>query len=274
METKGKRLDVELVERGLAASRQQAKNRIEAGRVLINGKPAGKASQMVKPEDVVTVTGEEDPFVSRGGFKLAGALERFDISMKDLVCLDAGASTGGFTDCLLQKGAKRVYAVDVGHDQLAEKLRQDARVVSMENQNIRYFTTETLPEQCDFACADLSFISLTKVLPAIGACVKQGASLVCLIKPQFEAGPGQVGKHGIVKDSRVHHKVLTQVCAEAAALGLTAIGLMPSPIKGQDGNTEFLVHWIKESKENGSLLLPELIEKALTQAKSLKEEAI
>jgi len=232
------RLDVALVQRGLAPSRERAQEAIRAGMVLVNGKRAAKPSLKVREEDRLEVTGDPIGYVSRGGLKLEAALDRFGIDPAGLVCLDVGASTGGFTDCLLRRGARRVYAVDVGRDQLHPTLRQNPRVVVMEETDIRQVTT--LPERPELAVVDVSFISLTLVLPAVVRLLAPGAVLICLIKPQFEVGPGGVGKGGIVRDPLLREEAVRKVQDAAARLGLLPGIVMPSPIPGTEGNQEFL----------------------------------
>lgn len=260
------RLDVRLVQDGLATSRERAKEWIRAGRVRVDGAVQTKAGAAVLPEAKLEVAGDPLPYVSRGGLKLEKALDVFQIDLTGRICLDAGASTGGFTDCMLQRGASVVYAVDVGHDQLAEKLRQDERVVSIENTNVRELSPEIIPQSCDFAAADLSFISLTKVLPAMSRCLGEGAELVCLIKPQFEAGRDKVGKKGVVKDPKVHRQVLTQVTAFCREQGLTVRQLTYSPIRGQEGNVEFLVHLVKSEEKGAGADLPALIQRVVQES--------
>lgn len=236
------RLDQALLRRGLYTSRQRAAAAVLAGRVTVDGSPAKKPGQAVGPDSVLEAR-EQQPFVSRGGSKLVGALERFSVDVTGCVCLDAGASTGGFTDCLLKRGAARVYAVDVGYGQLAWSLRNDARVVVRERLNARYLTEADIPEPIDLAVADLSFISLVKVLPAVLARMRVGGpcdTIIPLVKPQFEAGPAQVGRGGIVRDPAVHRQVLLRIAGECAALGWPVQRLMVSPLRGADGNREFL----------------------------------
>ena len=240
-----KRLDVLLFEKGLCPSRERAKTAIMEGIVYIAGQKAGKAGDMVDENAELEVRGNENAFVSRGGKKIEKALDYFNIDPAGLVVMDVGASTGGFTDCLLRHGAAKVYAVDVGHDQLDPRLKCDPRVVSMEGVNVRTLQPETLGELCTLGTADLSFISLTKVLPALCGCLAEGAPLICLVKPQFEAGKNRIGKKGVGKDRRVHRQVLEEVTAFAAALGLRPCGLKKSPIKCQEGDAEFLVFLYK-----------------------------
>jgi 23S rRNA (cytidine1920-2'-O)/16S rRNA (cytidine1409-2'-O)-methyltransferase len=232
-----RRLDLELVERGLAPTRSKAQALIMAGDVLVDGRTARKAGEMVDTSsDIVLV--EPPRFVSRGGEKLDHALTRFGIDLTDRICADFGASTGGFTDAMLQRGAARVYAIDVGYGQIAMELRNDPRVVVMDRTNARYL--ESLPDPIDFTAIDASFISLTKLFPAVTRVSKPNAGLVALIKPQFEAGKGEVGKNGVVRDNAVHTRVLQGVIASATEHGLQLVGLTSSPIKGPAGNIEFL----------------------------------
>lgn len=209
------RLDVAVFERGLSESREKAKALIMAGQVYLNGQKAQKAGDDVKPEDVIEVRGAPLPFVSRGGLKLQKAVESFGTELSGCVCMDIGASTGGFTDCMLQHGAKKVYAIDVGYGQLAWKLRTDERVVNLERTNFRYVTSEQVPEPVDFASVDVSFISLGLILPVLYTLLKDGGEAVCLIKPQFEAGRENVGKKGVVRDEKVHVEVIEKIAAFA-----------------------------------------------------------
>ena len=237
------RLDVALVARGLAESREKAQALIVAGLVSVDGRPAQKSAELVGPDAALTVQTAEG-FVSRGGEKLEHALQAFGVEVRGLVCLDAGASTGGFTDVLLRRGAERVYAVDVGHGQLDWRLRRDPRVVVMERTNVR--TLEALPEPIDVAVADVSFISLRLVLPAISRLARPGAPIVALVKPQFEAGKDQVPRGGVVRDPATHRRVLLDLWGWALANDLTPRGLTPSPIRGPAGNVEFLL-WLTNS---------------------------
>lgn len=233
------RLDNLLVERGLLESRSKARALIMAGKVRVEGQVVVKAGVQVSPEAKVTVE-SDPPYVSRGGVKLAAALDEFKIDPAGAVCADVGASTGGFTDALLQWGARRVYAIDVGYGQLAWKLRQDERVIVMERTNARYL--EALPDPIDLVTIDASFISLKLLLPAVIKWIAAPAQLVVLVKPQFEAGREQVGKGGVVREAGVHRQVLAQNVAYAQQLGLEILGLMPSPITGPAGNHEFLLY--------------------------------
>ncbi len=231
------RLDLALVERGLATTRSRAQALILAGDVLVNGRPAQKAGEPVEESTAIAIV-EGPRFVSRGGDKLEHALARFGIDLTGAVCADIGASTGGFTDAMLQHGAARVFAIDVGYGQIALRLRNDPRVVVMDRTNARYL--ESLPAPVDFTSIDASFISLSKLFPAVLRISKPDASVVALIKPQFEAGKGEIGKKGVVRDSATHQRVLLDVVREAAAQGLTLRGLTASPLKGPAGNIEFL----------------------------------
>lgn len=236
------RLDVLLTQKGLCESRAKAQALIMSGEVYVDGQKCDKAGTAVEESASIEIHGNHCPYVSRGGLKLEKALRDFGIDPNGWVCSDSGASTGGFTDCLLQKGAKKVFAIDVGYGQLAWSIRTDPRVVCMERTNIRYVTPEQLGEPLDFSVVDVSFISLRLVLPAIKALLKQTGQLVCLIKPQFEAGKDKVGKKGVVRDPTVHCEVLEGFLALAAELGLTVRNLTFSPVKGPEGNIEFLGH--------------------------------
>ena len=212
-----------------------------AGLVFIDGQRYDKPGTLIPEEKEIEVRGENCPYVSRGGYKLEKALDCFGIDVRGLACLDIGASTGGFTDCMLQRGAAKVYAVDVGYGQLDWKLRNDPRVVCMEKTNFRYLEPESIPEKLDFASGDVSFISLRLMFPPAAKLLKPGSLMACLVKPQFEAGREQVGKHGIVRDPSVHREVLHKVCGYAAESGFGVIGIDWSPIKGGTGNIEFLM---------------------------------
>ena len=238
------RLDVILVEKGLAASREKAKAMIMAGIVYVNGQKEDKAGTSFdeKAADTVEIRGNTLPYVSRGGLKLEMAVEHFGVELKDRVCMDVGASTGGFTDCMLQNGARKVFSIDVGRGQLDWKLRNDPRVVCMEKTNMRYVTAEDLGEKADFASIDVSFISLTKILLPVKACMKEEGEVVCLIKPQFEAGREKVGKKGVVRDKKVHEEVIRMVMQYASEIGFSLLHLDYSPIKGPEGNIEYLLH--------------------------------
>src|SRR5262245_29647335 len=233
------RLDKLLVMRGLADTRAKAQSLILAGQVFSDQQRLDKAGHLV-PIDIELAIKEAMPFVSRGGLKLAAALDQFEIETANRVCLDIGASTGGFTDCLLQRGASRVVAIDVGHGQLDWKLRQDGRVESRENVNARYLTPDDFTDRFDIVVADVSFISLTKILPVIPPLVRKPAIVIMLIKPQFEVGREEVGKGGIVRDEAAQRRVVDEITAFAARLGMRSVGVIDSPILGADGNREFL----------------------------------
>lgn len=241
------RLDQLVFDLGLTESRERAKTTIMSGLVYVNGQKADKPGMQVIPDVKVEVRGNALPYVSRGGFKLEKALRVFPIDPTGKVCIDCGASTGGFTDVLLQNGASRVYAVDVGYGQLAWSLRNDPRVVSMERTNVRYISSEQIPEMLDLAVMDVSFISIELILPAIVPLLKAGADVVCLIKPQFEAGREEVGKKGVVRDSAVHQRVIERILSVVPQFGYSAVGLDYSPIRGPEGNIEYLCHLRKGS---------------------------
>jgi 23S rRNA (cytidine1920-2'-O)/16S rRNA (cytidine1409-2'-O)-methyltransferase len=234
-------LDKLLVDRGLTPSRERAQALILAAKVLVDGQRITKAGQKVSPQCQTELVGEDIPYASRGGLKLEHALQTFGVQVQGLVSMDVGASTGGFTDCLLQHGAARVYAIDVGYGQLDWKLRQDPRVVVLERQNIRYLQRERIPEPIEMATIDASFISLKLVVPAVLPFLGPGAQCVALIKPQFEAGREHVGKGGVVRDETVHEQVCQSVSHFLDALGLLVKGITPSPILGPKGNREFLI---------------------------------
>ena len=236
------RLDVLLVKRNLAESREKAKAVIMAGNVFVDGQREDKAGTTFPPEVSIEVKGHTLPYVSRGGLKLEKALAVFDVNVENKVCTDVGSSTGGFTDCLLQNGACKVYAIDVGRGQLDWKLRQDSRVVCMEKTNIRYVTPEDIGEAIDFSSIDVSFISLTKVLEPIRNYLKEDGEIVALIKPQFEAGREKVGKKGVVRDKAVHREVIMKVADYAQNIGFGVMELDYSPIRGPEGNIEYLIH--------------------------------
>lgn len=244
------RLDVLLVKRNLAESREKAKTMIMAGNVFVNGNREDKAGTTFDETKArIEIKGHTLKYVSRGGLKLEKAMSVFGIQLDGCVCMDIGASTGGFTDCMLQNGANRVFAVDVGYGQLAWKLRQDERVVCMEKTNIRYVTPEDIGEPLDFASVDVSFISLTKVLPAAICLLKPGARMACLIKPQFEAGREKVGKKGVVRDPAVHREVIEMVSDHVQKIGFEILGLDFSPVKGPEGNIEYLLYIKKQEAE-------------------------
>jgi 23S rRNA (cytidine1920-2'-O)/16S rRNA (cytidine1409-2'-O)-methyltransferase len=234
------RLDQMLVDRGLFPSREQARRAVMAGEVLVDGERRDKPGTPVKEAALLEVRGGREPFVSRAGRKLAAALDHFAVDPAGLVCLDVGASTGGFTDCLLQRGAVRVYAVDVGYGQLDARLRADPRVVVMERTNARFLPPDALPERPKLAVVDVSFISLLKVVPALLALLAPQSRLLVLVKPQFEAGRGQVGKGGIVRDETVRRAVIDERVGELQSLGLSLRGVIDSPVHGMEGNREAL----------------------------------
>ena len=243
------RLDVFLVEKGLAPSRERAKELIRNGQVLVNGTVRTKPAFETAPDDEATVTGETLKYVSRGGLKLEKALEVFRPEIKGLVCMDIGASTGGFTDCLLQNGAAKVYAVDVGTGQLAESLLQDSRVVNREKTNVRYLEPEDFTEPIDFITADVSFISLKLVLPSVYRLLKDGGACIVLIKPQFEAGKGNLNKKGVVTSEKIREAVVKDITAFSETLHFQPCGLETSPIKGPEGNTEYLLYLKKAAPQ-------------------------
>ena len=239
------RIDMLLLEKGFFESRQRAQTSILEGIVYIDEVRVDKPGQLVEENANIVIRGEKLPFVSRGGLKLDKAIKVFDIDVKEKVCMDIGASTGGFTDCLLQNDAKFVYSIDVGYGQLAWKLRQDSRVKCMEKTNFRYVTFEDIGEYIDFFCTDVSFISLEKILPVAYQLLKDNGTGVALIKPQFEASREEVGKKGVVKDINVHKKVIQKIVDFSQGIGFKVIGLDFSPIKGPEGNIEFLIYLSK-----------------------------
>ena len=249
------RLDVRMTEQGLAESRAKAQAVIMAGDVYVDGQKTDKPGTAVSADSVIEIRGAVCPYVSRGGWKLEKALRDFGVVPKDYVCSDSGASTGGFTDCLLQQGAKKVFAIDVGYGQLAWKLRSDPRVVCMERTNIRYVTPEQLGEPLDLSVVDVSFISLKLVLPVIFSLLKDDGQVLCLIKPQFEAGKDKVGKKGVIRDPAVHREVLEHFVQTVAEIGFTLKNLTFSPVLGPEGNIEFLAHL---SKLSGDPFVPDV----------------
>jgi 23S rRNA (cytidine1920-2'-O)/16S rRNA (cytidine1409-2'-O)-methyltransferase len=251
MNAKKERIDKILVDRGLTHSRERARALIMAGQVVVADHKVEKPGHMVPVDAEVRIKGEQMPFVSRGGLKLQKALDEFKIDVAGLVALDVGASTGGFTDCLLQRGARKVIAVDVGYGQLAWKLRQDERVLSLEKTNIRHLTADRLPEAPDIAVIDASFISLAKVLPSAVALIRDGGAIIALIKPQFEVGPGQVGKGGVVRDAEKQREVVAAVTSTAEGMGLLVKGVTESPLLGAKGNREFLIIMEKVKDRTG-----------------------
>ncbi|MFR8011539.1 MAG: TlyA family RNA methyltransferase [Clostridia bacterium] len=247
--TQKKRLDVAVFEQGLAESRERAQAYIMAGDVYLNGVKASKAGQQVKPDDVIEVRTKSLPYVSRGGLKLEKAMQSFPILLTDKICMDVGASTGGFTDCMLQNGAAKVYSIDVGYGQLAWKLRSDGRVVNLERTNFRYVTREQVPDAVDFSSVDVSFISLSLILPVLHGLLAPKGEAVCLIKPQFEAGKDKVGKNGVVRDHQVHAEVIEKVERLALENQFDILGLDFSPVKGPKGNIEYLIYLKKAAGE-------------------------
>lgn len=249
------RLDVLLVSRGLAPSREKAKAIIMSGSVFVDGQREDKAGTTFDADKVsIEVKGHSLKYVSRGGLKLEKAMGQFGITLENKVCMDIGASTGGFTDCMLQNGAVKVYSVDVGHGQLAWKLRNDERVVCMEKTNFRYLTREDIEDDLDFASVDVSFISLTKILIPARKLLKDKGQMVCLIKPQFEAGKEKVGKKGVVREPEIHREVIEKVIDYADSLGFTVLNLEFSPIKGPEGNIEYLVYLEKSEERSAETL--------------------
>ena len=246
-----KRLDILVVERSLAPSREKAKALIMAGSIYVNGQKEDKVGSMFEENCDIVFQGKKLPYVSRGGLKLEKALQVFPINLSGTVCVDIGASTGGFTDCMLQNGAEKVYAIDCGYGQLAYTLRQDERVINMERTNIRNVVPENLSEKADFASVDVSFISLKHVFPVMYTLLKEGGYAVCLIKPQFEAGRDKVGKKGVVKDKETHVQVIESVIHMAEENGFRVLGLDYSPVKGPEGNIEYLLYLeTAKQKEN------------------------
>ena len=241
------RLDILVVDRGLAPSREKAKALIMAGQVFVDNEREDKPGNKFDTESLIEIHGKTLPYVSRGGLKLEKAIEAFDINLAGMICMDIGASTGGFTDCMLQNGASKVYAVDVGYGQFDWGLRNDERVVCMEKTNIRYVTPDDIDDVLDFASCDVSFISLSKVLPAAYELLKSDGRMVTLIKPQFEAGKDKVGKKGVVRDATVHIEVIENVYACVKELGFAVKGIDYSPIKGPEGNIEYLMYLTKEN---------------------------
>ena len=236
-----RRLDLLLVERGLAPTREKAQALILAGLVEVDGRPSAKAGTTFDESAEIAVAGPPHPYVSRGGVKLGAALDHFAIDPAELVCLDVGASTGGFTDCLLQRGAARVYAVDVGHGQLDARLRTDSRVLVREKVNARSLSGDEVPERVDLAVVDVSFISLRLILPAVARLAKAGAAIVVLVKPQFEAGRAEVPRGGVVRSEKVRRRVVAEIAEAGRQLGLEVLGSISSPIRGARGNEEFLL---------------------------------
>lgn len=262
------RLDIALFERGFTDSREKAKALIMAGLVYLNGQKETKAGTQVKQGDCIELRGEKMPFVSRGGYKLKKAVEEFGLLLDGCICMDIGASTGGFTDCMLQNGAKKVYSIDVGYGQLAWKLVSDERVVNMERTNFRYVTKEQIPEEIDFASVDVSFISLKLIVPVMRTLLKDGGKAVCLIKPQFECGKEKIGKKGVVREISTHVEVVEDIYDFVLKEGFSVLNLDFSPIKGPQGNIEYLI-FIEKSEQPQSYL-----EKTPEQIVALSHETL
>lgn len=254
------RLDVLLVQQGYATSREKAKAIIMAGQVYVDGQKEDKAGSMFKEEAKIEVRGNTLKYVSRGGLKLEKALQTFPLDLRGKICADIGASTGGFTDCMLQNGAKKVYAVDVGYGQLDWKLRNDERVVCMERTNARYLTREEIPDELDFASIDVSFISLKLIFTALYGLLREGGEIACLIKPQFEAGREKVGKKGVVRDPAVHLEVLEHFLIHAKENHFTVLGITYSPIRGPEGNIEYLGFLRKSEEPSAQIDLNAIVE--------------
>lgn len=261
------RLDVLLTERGLLDSRQKAQATIMSGIVFVNGQRVDKVGTAVSNDALIEIRGTTLPYVSRGGLKLEKAMQTFPLTLTGKICADIGASTGGFTDCMLQNGAKKVYAVDVGYGQLDWKLRNDARVVCMERTNARYLTHEEIPEDLDFASVDVSFISLKLIFPALYGLLREGGEIACLIKPQFEAGREKVGKKGVVRDPAVHLEVLEHFLIHAKENHFTVLGITYSPIRGPEGNIEYLGFLRKSEEPDAAVDLQAIVEASHTALK-------
>ena len=261
------RLDVLLTERGLLDSRQKAQATIMSGIVFVNGQRVDKVGTAVANDALIEIRGTTLPYVSRGGLKLEKAMQTFPLTLAGKICADIGASTGGFTDCMLQNGAKKVYAVDVGYGQLDWKLRNDARVVCMERTNARYLTHEDIPEELDFASVDVSFISLKLIFPALYGLLREGGEIACLIKPQFEAGREKVGKKGVVRDPAVHLEVLEHFLIHAKENHFTVLGITYSPIRGPEGNIEYLGFLRKSEEPDAAVDLQAIVEASHTALK-------
>ena len=261
------RLDVLLTEQGLQESRQKAQATIMSGLVFVNGQRVDKPGTAIPNDAKIEIRGNTLKYVSRGGLKLEKAMAEFPIELNGCICGDIGASTGGFTDCMLQNGASKVYSVDVGYGQLAWKLREDPRVVCMERTNARYLTPEQIPDPLDFASIDVSFISLKLIFPALYGLLRQGGEIACLIKPQFEAGREKVGKKGVVRDPAVHQEVLEHFLTHARENHFTVLGITYSPIRGPEGNIEYLGYLKKCDEPDGSFDLPALVAESHSQLK-------
>ncbi|MGG7058694.1 TlyA family RNA methyltransferase [Clostridium nigeriense] len=268
MSGKKERLDILLVEKGIFTSRERAKTNIMAGKIFVDGQRVDKAGEKVSIDAEIIFKGQEIPYVSRGGLKLEKAIKEFGVYLKDKVCMDIGASTGGFTDCMLQNDAKKVFSVDVGYGQFAWKLRTDPRVVCMERTNIRYVTPEDIGEKIDFASIDVSFISLKKIMPATLSLLSDIGEVVALIKPQFEAGKEKVGKKGVVRDINVHKEVVMNIVDSLQKENLNIISLSYSPIKGPEGNIEYLVYFSKDKNKESDFSMED-IEKVVNESHDL-----
>ena len=256
------RLDVLLTQQGMAESRQKAQAIIMSGVVFVNGQRADKPGMAIANDASIEVRGHVMPYVSRGGWKLEKAMKTFPITLEGKVCADIGASTGGFTDCMLQNGAKKVYAVDVGYGQLDWRLRNDPRVVCMERTNARYLTREQIPDELEFASIDVSFISLSLIFPALYQLLSKHGEIACLIKPQFEAGREKVGKKGVVRDKAVHLEVLEHFLEHTRANNFTVLGITYSPIRGPEGNIEYLGYLKKDAGEDAEVNLADIVEQS------------
>ncbi len=260
MSSKKERLDILLVEKGICNSRERAKTNIMAGLVFVDGHRVDKAGEKVNRDAEIIFKGEELKYVSRGGLKLEKAMNEFNISLDNKVCMDIGASTGGFTDCMLQNGATKVFSVDVGYGQFAWKLRVDERVVCMERTNIRYVTPEDIGDKLDFASIDVSFISLRTIMPAVKNLLKDNGEVVALIKPQFEAGRDKVGKKGVVREKSVHKEVVSNIANYLIENEFNIVGMSFSPIKGPEGNREYLVYFSKDKERESDFSLDQIDE--------------
>lgn len=268
MSDKKERLDILLVEKGIFSSRERAKTSIMAGKIFVDGQRIDKAGEKVSVNSEIIFKGQEIPYVSRGGLKLEKAMKEFNITLNDKVCMDIGASTGGFTDCMLQNNAKKVFSVDVGYGQFAWKLRTDERVVCMERTNIRYVKPEDIGVKLDFASIDVSFISLKKIMPATKELLDDKGEVVALIKPQFEAGREKVGKKGVVRDINVHKEVVMDIVTFLIKEDFNILGVSFSPIKGPEGNIEYLVYFSKD-KNKESVFEIEDIEKVVNESHNM-----
>lgn len=268
MSGKKERLDILLVDKGIFTSRERAKTNIMAGKIFVDGFRVDKAGEKVNIDSDIVFKGQEIPYVSRGGLKLEKAIKEFGVNLENKVCMDIGASTGGFTDCMLQNGASKVFSVDVGYGQFAWKLRTDERVVCMERTNIRYVTTEDIGEKLDFASIDVSFISLKKIMGATLNLLKEDGEVVALIKPQFEAGREKIGKKGVVRDINVHKEVVSDIVNFLIEQNLNILFVGYSPIKGPEGNIEYLVYFTKDKNKETTFELED-INKVVEQSHQL-----